>query len=299
MKNFLNTNYNIIVDKIYKTKGDLFFFTNNTKIYIVSIDENDLNNITEQVKVSNALARNQVTINTILLNKYGSYFSKYKEKTVILIIVNDNEKNKLYYSELLKLQNYNENYFILEKINLITEWESEIDILENELMEYNKENRIVQNSFNYYVGLAELALQFYKHNTINKNIKYCIGHYRLTDFNRKNFNNPLFLKKIDNSYDVANYIKHKLYFETIDFEEIYEICQNNTIDTECLISCLLYPTYYFNNLKAFLKSNDDRENDNIKKIKHIINKQKKLEDLFVFLRNQLKNEKIVEIFNWL
>ena len=55
IKNEIQDNYNLKIDKIYKNENESYFFVNDKKIYIKSVGESNEKEIDELIKLTNDL----------------------------------------------------------------------------------------------------------------------------------------------------------------------------------------------------------------------------------------------------
>lgn len=294
MKNFLNYYYDLFPKKVYLSEDELFFFAKGYKFYIVRCDNKD---IEKNICLYNNLLLNGFMINSFFSNKDGKYLTKFKNKNIVLIKVNGIENDELMYDDILKLRKISIG-FNLERINLIEEWTKEIDILENEFSEYNKEYIIVKDSFDYFVGCAENAIQLYKKCSNNSldNENLSIGHFNCGLLNMKSFLNPMFLSYIDFDYEQVNYIKYKFFNNKINYEEL-NIIISNCKNPGILFACLLYPSYYLFLLKKLVSSNNKALMQN--EIVNYLNKNKSYIEFLISFKNKLKNIKEINLIDWI
>ena len=294
MKNFLNYYYDLFPETVYLSEDELFFFAKGYKFYIVRCDNRD---IEKNICLYNNLLLNGFIINSFFSNKDGKYLTKFKNKNIVLIKVNGIEKDELMYDDILKLRKISIG-FNLERINLIEEWTKEIDMLENEFSEYNKEYIIVKDSFDYFVGCAENAIQLYKKCSNNSldNENLSIGHFNCGVLNMKSFLNPMFLSYVDFDYEQVNYIKYKFFNNKINYEEL-NIIISNCKNPGILFACLLYPSYYLFLLKKLASSNNKELIQN--EIVNYLNKNNSYIDFLIFFKNKLKNIKDINLIDWI
>ncbi len=294
MKNFLNYYYDLFPKIIYLSKNEVFFFEQDFKFYIVQCDNRD---IEKNVCIYNDLFLHGIIINSIVSNKDGKYVTKFKNKNIVLIKVNGIEKDELMYDDILNLKKISMR-FDLTRTNLIEEWTKEIDTLENELLEYNKEFAVVRDSFDYYVGCAENAIQLYKNFSNNNlgNENLSIGHFNCGMLNMKAFLNPFFLSYVDFYYEQANYIKYKFFNNKIDYEEL-NIIINNCKNPEILFACLLHPSYYLFLLKKLVSS--DNKGFILDEIIYYLKKNNKYNEFLIFFKNKIKNIKEISLLDWI
>ena len=287
MKNFILLNYNIEVDKIY---SDKYFFVNDEKIYIIRTNKKD-KEIDYLAALSNELFLNGIKVNTFIINNEKKYFTKKDNINIVLLRVNEYE-NDFNINDIIRFQNINSD---LENVNIIDKWSKTIDDLENELVDYNEEYQLIQNSIDYFIGMGENAISLlnnHKDKIVNDSIGHLIN-YKV--FNRCILNNPFNFIKINKMYDIANYIKYKLLTNRVDYDEIDIIINNNSdIENIYLFSCMMFPNIYFDLVNNIIKENETEETLN-----KIINIIKDHRILLINMRNSMKNVKDVKLITWL
>lgn len=287
MKNFILLNYNIEVDKIY---SDKYFFVNDEKIYIIRTNKKD-KEIDYLAALSNELFLNGIKVNTFIINNEKKYFTKKDNINIVLLRVNEYE-NDFNINDIIRFQNINSD---LENVNIIDKWSKTIDDLENELVDYNEEYQLIQNSIDYFIGMGENAISLlnnHKDKIVNDSIGHLIN-YKV--FNRCILNNPFNFIKINKMYDIANYIKYKLLTNRVDYDEIDIIINNNSdIENIYLFSCMMFPNIYFDLVNNIIKENETEETLN-----KIINIIKDHRILLINMQNSMKNVKDVKLITWL
>lgn len=287
MKNFILLNYNIEVDKIY---SDKYFFVNDEKIYIIRTNKKD-KEIDYLASLSNELFLNGIKVNTFIINNEKKYFTKKDNINIVLLRVNEYE-NDFNINDIIRFQNINSD---LENVNIIDKWSKTIDDLENELVDYNEEYQLIQNSIDYFIGMGENAISLlnnHKDKIVNDSIGHLIN-YKV--FNKCILNNPFNFIKINKMYDIANYIKYKLLTNRVDYDEIDIIINNNSdIENIYLFSCMMFPNIYFDLVNNIIKENETEETLN-----KIINIIKDHRILLINMQNSMKNVKDVKLITWL
>jgi hypothetical protein len=291
MKDLLFLNYDIIIDKIYYKDNEKCFFVNNYKINILEVNKDDLEHITKLISLTNNLY-NTITVNTFILNNRDSFFTKYNNKYIILY-KNNNIGNVFCLNDIYKFWSINNN---LDNYDILDEWVKEVDQIEEKLIMFNMEFKTVQNSANYYIGMAENAIQLLNdyRNSIN-NYNDSIGHklsYRLFDNN--DLYNPFTFIKTNKMYDISNYIKYSFFQNTIDYNEIELLFRNGTDYENLFLFCnLMYPSVYFDLIKnVFLEKESET------KIDSIIKNRKKYIKLLSFCKKIVKSNKNIKLINW-
>ncbi|MBO7536368.1 MAG: hypothetical protein J6T34_04455, partial [Bacilli bacterium] len=133
-------------------------------------------------------------------------------------------------------------------------WEQKLDYYEYQISELGLKYKKLRNSFSYYSGLCECAINLL--NYVNyDNVRMNIAHYRIGK-RIDEFMNPLNIT-IDNiTRDIAEYLKSNMITE-FDF--------NLTNDEYILLMArILYPSYYFDVYDKIIKEDiEEKEIDNI------------------------------------
>ena len=269
MKEIISENYNLKIEKIYSKNGEMYFFVNAYKIIIkkVLISEPE---IISTVKISNKLYENNYKINTIIVNKKGEYITKIKNENIVLMRENT-VVEKVNLATILSIYGIRINDSLTQQGN--TENYSKIvDDIEQQIITYNKELQNIQNSMDYFIGLAENSIQllnFYNENKkTKKNTGIIINSNNIRTAFEKEFYNPLNIQIGEKELTIANYFKWKIYTDYIDFDELEEL-KKEKINYTLLLAYLLFPNFYFNDVKMIMDSKIDE-----KSINKYINKNK-------------------------
>jgi len=127
-------------------------------------------------------------------------------------------------------------------------WEEKIDYYEYQMNQLGFKYKILKESFSYYVGLSECAINLL--NYVNKkNIKFSICHKRINyKENMDDFLNPLNIIIDNRTRDMAEFFKVNYINDNIDTENVLNYLNILDLDyNECLLllARLIYPSYYF------------------------------------------------------
>lgn len=292
MKHLIYNNYNIVVDTIYKKNNQYFFYIQNNKIYIIKYYGNE-KELHELFNLTNYLYQKKIFVNTFILNNNNEFYVKKDNYYVVLLKSNEVE-SKINLYDISKFFNIDTK---LESINIINEWSDEIDKLEKELIEYNNEYPIIQNSIDFFIGMGENAIELLSNyeKEIYKN-NDSIGHrlnYKL--FEDNTINNPFLFVKVNKMYDVSNYIKYNFINNCLDYQELdYILKKCNEYEKIYLYSCLLYPSVYFNIVKEILLKEEKED-----KIINIINNIDNYLSLLIYCKSQIKDNSNIKVIDWL
>lgn len=294
MKETINYYYGVYPDKIYDINNGCYFYFNDTKYYFL-LFERSTKDIDLLVKITNDLYNKKVSVNTFIKNNKNLFLSDVSGRNYVLIRVNNIEEDKcnlndlLYFNNLLILQEpYDPNWGEL--------WMKKVDVFENELADLNNEYPIIQDSFSYYVGLSENAISYYLDVENLKDVKINLNHKRITKKLYSGFlNNPLYFTFDYEVRDLAEYIKVNFFEDTLNIEEVFDIIDNYSKSSLMLLcSRLLFPSYYFDNVKDIFENN---VSENI--LYKYINKIEEYEDFLSTIFNYINKKYNIPKIEWL
>lgn len=297
MKKIINNYYNLYPDKIYKKEKNItYFFINNNKFNLVEIDRKK-EDIEEQIKISNTLYYKNIKVNTFIKNKKNNFITTINNKNYILLKINEYEETEV---QLRDIINFDKS--IVQKSgnmreNMINNWKLRVDLIEKQVIEYNKEFPIIKKSINYFLGLAENAISYANNIKNEKNEKIVLSHTRLRKkLNVQTIYNPLLFIMDYNSRDVSSYLKMNYVNETNILDELEEAIFNKeftAFEINILYSRMLYPDYYFDEIEEIIYHRKNEE-----KIRKIIRNIKKYEKMLIELHIMLKKYINIEPVEW-
>lgn len=274
MKNIINFYYNLFPDNVIQQDSIFYFWIGENKYYFVPF----INDEKKVLKIYEKFLSENKKINKIIINKDGSLITKYKNNNYSLIMVDCLE------NEIVQLNEFF-NMLIDEKgFEWSNVWEQKIDYFEYQVNQRALGKDNILNSFSYYVGLGENAIQYY--NFIDKKDAFVgVQHKRIYANNYEiNYYNPLNMIIDYSVRDLAEYIKFSFFFGDFDknkiFKYIDELNLNNSM-FNLLYARLLFPTYYFDYYEKFINDEVDETNLLI-----VIKKSKKYEE---FLKEMYLN----------
>ena len=143
--------------------------------------------------------------------------------------------------------------------------------IKNDYYEFNKEqNKYLNESKEYYVGLAENALEFIKINGIK---------FEEAKISKLNISKGLYPDNVIidcEEREIAETIKYNFFSDNINYKEIEELIKGK--DIKKILARLLYPNYYFDIYDEFINGKE-----NINKIKKLVSKIKKYEEFISYI----------------
>lgn len=290
IKKVIEENYSIKIDKIYlDKKGEKYFFINDRKIYIKEINEEILKVVNNLVELSNTMYNEKKPTETFLLSKNGKYVIDYKNKKMALLMVNDAENIELDYLNIINnMIKVDKNE--IRKYNGYNEWEEKVDMLENKIIEYNKEYSMIMKYVNYYIGLAENAIQLIKETDFGDN-KY-LGHLLPENiYEYKNYANPLLYVETMKTFDIASYFRYCFYNDKINYDELekMKLLLDNENDKKQFLAIIMYPREIIENIENILNEKEEE-----KKVNEYFLKTDRFEKFIAYVQYNIINANYIK-----
>lgn len=274
MKNAINYYYNLYPNDIHQTEKGYYFFINNTRYFLTKYldDPKIIQNI---YNIHLHLLNQHFYVHPIILNNQNQIITTINNEPYILMIT-------IYYKNKINLNDI--IYFLktpartdIKTPNWGELWANKNDYLEYQISMLGQNHPLLRESFSYYIGLGETAIQLV--NSIDKtNIPKVYAHKRLKKTDHQyDLYNPLNLTIDYQVRDIAEYLKNKFFSgENIEKELTYYLNNTKLSVQEYLLflARLIYPTYYFDLYEEIITNRiDDIE------IKKIIDKSQEYEIL--------------------
>lgn len=260
MKNVILYNYNLEVKELLLLEeGDYSFYVDYDKFYMMKL-RRPKEDIEEIKKIIEKMPRD---FHKVVLNRFSSIYTSFENEEYVLLKVVGAEHNELDLSDILKEQKrFDLDKSTIDRTNWGKLWEAKVDYLEYQVSELATPHKIIKNSFSYYVGLAENAIEYF--NLLNpsgigtyvarRRIKcpeYAVDYY-----------NPLELVVDYRVRDIASYLKAVFFNREGGLREV-DILVNkdflSPLEYNLLFARLLYPSYYFDTMQGVLERNVDEE----------------------------------------
>ena len=285
MKNYINYYYNINVVNIQQ-KGKNYYFKINDKTYnFIVVLENSITKNTYEL--NSYLVCNNFPVHKIILNVNNEIISKINENLYVLLELTE-KKVELNLNNVFLYNNINIQNYKMRTKDWGMLWSEKLDYFEYQISQIGKKYPILRESFNYFLGLGELAISIVN-NTDRNRIYYSLSHKRIEDLC-----DPLSLIIDIRVRDVCEYFKYKFFNnENIDDELNFFITNNSLMENEknLFLARMLFPTYYFDMYEKIIKG--EIEEIEIKKIIVKVNDyEKNLRKIYNNFNNNLH-------INWL
>ena len=262
--------YNLNNINIYKSK-ECIKIKDNNKEYIFYKIYNP-----QRIIEINDILKNQTEYYKIIKNINNEIITIYKENYYVLLEINNSYK---ILSKNIILNNRDYLNYLINQSNWTYLWSKKNDYYES----ININNKYIKETINYYIGLAENAIEFIKYNDIYTNSIF------ICNCNKNNLYNPLNIVLDCKEREVGEIIKNEFFYNEISKEEI--INKLNNYNLKKVIARLLYPNYYFDIVDEFINNKIDEN-----KLKNILSKQSKYEKLIMEISKYDEN---IIIPNWI
>ena len=187
MKNLLYYYYGISPMYIYNEEENYYFSINQIKYVFAPVVNKNINLL---VDLSNFLYNKNIMVHTFIINKENNYIVNYNNINYALLRVNCNDSKKIKLKDIIEFNNILVNS---NSRNYIELWSNEVDDIEEEIIDFNKEYELITDTINYYIGLCENAIEYYKDNVNNENVSVSINHLNINcNMTFLDFFNPFF-----------------------------------------------------------------------------------------------------------
>ena len=293
MKNVINYYYNLYPETIFQNAESYYFFINNIRYTFIKYKE-EIEKINSIYNMHLDILNKKKYVHPIILNKDQQPLTFINNTPYILL-------QTIYYGSKVTINNIIDfsNITVNESNQLSWSelWSIKNDYLEYQIRMLGKKHPIIRDSFGYFMGLAETAIQLV--NTTERiKVPYTYAHKRINK-NSETFDlyNPINIIIDIKIRDIAEYFKQS-FFDGENIEEDLSYYLNNTKLTMyeyiMFLSRMLYPTYYFDSFEEIIENKKDE-----KKLCDIINKTNEYERLIKKIYKYYKNILNIVSIEWL
>ncbi len=304
MKEIINYYYNFDLTEVTENNNYTSFKYNGEEFYFVFFNRT-MEELEDLVEIINELKFKGIRVHDIILNRESSLVTKVGDNLYILLKLNAYKDENINFISLcefsnkLKLNSYNSKLY---RNNWGELWSKKIDYFEYQIKELGKDKQIILDSFSYYIGLAENAIQYV--NKINKVIgiseldNVTLSHRRIFYPNTSlNFLNPLsFIFDLE-VRDIAGYLKVEFWHgedSLLDLKTYLKMKRLTPYEYHMLYARLLYPSYYFDIYEDIMNNDGDEE-----KLIPIINKANDYEQFLKEAYYEINKYTNLERIDWL
>lgn len=275
MKNIIEYFYNLKIDTLHKNRNRYEFEINKNRYYLVLAYryEKELEQIENLIKDNKNFDQIIRNINSKLITNINGKNYLLLEKSNKKTSIEDELLN--YYKVLLPSQ----LYFNIDRTDWVYLWSEKIDYIEYQKIHLKGEYPLLEESINYFIGMAENAIMYVRNcfKEDNNLDDLVLSHKRIIS---KEFNSPINLIVDHRSRDISEYLKYLFFTNDYDYIKINQYLQKLNLNSymyKLLYGRMLFPTFYFDKY-------DDIVNKN-KSEKEILTILKKVEAYEDFLKN--------------
>ena len=228
MKNAIMYYYNLVPNNIRLINKYVKFNVDNT-FYVLEKVERNPNEIDEIYNLSNYLLQINVLCHQIILNINNQIITIINDEPYVLMKVFVESDKLINEEDLLNFLNIiidSNQYTKIKRNNWLGLWSNKIDYLEYQVSQFGKKYMLIRDSFSYYIGLAENAIQFLK--GLNQNVILTVSHLRIKkDYTMYDLYNPLEFIIDTRVRDLAEYYKQRFYSNNLNYLNIEKNIYNN------------------------------------------------------------------------
>lgn len=275
LKNIIEYFYNLKIDTLHKNRNRYEFEINKNRYYLVLAYryEKELEQIENLIKDNKNFDQIIRNINSKLMTNINGKNYLLLEKSNKKTSIEDELLN--YYKVLLPSQ----LYFNIDRTDWVYLWSEKIDYIEYQKIHLKGEYPLLEESINYFIGMAENAIMYVRNcfKEDNNLDDIVLSHKRIIS---KEFNSPINLIVDHRSRDISEYLKYLFFTNDYDYIKINQYLQKLNLNSymyKLLYGRMLFPTFYFDKY-------DDIVNKN-KSEKEILTILKKVEAYEDFLKN--------------
>lgn len=293
MKNAINYYYNLYPSDIHQTEKGYYFIIDQTRYFFTKYKEN-LNDIKKIYDMHIRLLNQNIYVHPIVLNNQNQILTYINNEPYILMIT-------IYYEKNINVNDI--NYFNQLNIRTLNYpnwgelWAKKNDYLEYQITMLGKKHPLLLESFSYYIGLGETAIQLF--NSLEKtNVTLVYAHKRINAFDKEyDLYNPLNLIVDYKVRDIAEYLKSRFFSGENIINDLTYYLNNvrlSTYEYLLFLARLIYPTYYFDLYEEIIT---DRKKD--EEIKKIIDRVDDFEKIIKLVYNYYKTFLPISKIEWL
>lgn len=193
----LNKNYKIAIDNYFEHDNGIVFTLNGCNyFYLSTVYDEDYLNMLADITLE---LKNRIKLHEFVLNKDGKILSDGYVLLKMHGFIDEIDLNDVR-KFIIPVNSKYHKYFV----NMIDFWHKKIDYLELQVIELCN-NKLINNSFDYYLGIAEMLLIYLGH--YNNNYDLYLSHKVFKSLSNIDFYNPLNIT-FDSKYrDLAYYIR--------------------------------------------------------------------------------------------
>lgn len=260
MKNAINYFYNLYIEDIRKINKKYFFQIKNIQYLFMQCDRTT-EEVKELYKLSLFLIQHKIPCHQFVFNRNNTIITNINNDQYVLLIIHDNSDRNINTDDIQKLSNISVPTSILDRTNWYQMWQSKIDYIEYQMSQFGRKHLLINDSFNYYIGLAEIAISILQYVPKESSKTISIAHRRIKyNTNIIEFYNPLNFIVDYKFRDIIEYYKSQFFNHNLSLNEVLRYLQISNLNQYELIiafSRFIFPTYYFDLFEEIIIDNLD------------------------------------------
>ena len=263
MKNAINYYYNLYPETIHQTEKGYYFIVNQARYFLTKY-LNDPKEIQKTYNMHLTLLNQNFYVHPIILNIQNQILTYINNEPYILMLTIYYE-GKITIDEILYFEKPMINTSKIPNWGEL--WSQKNDYLEYQISQLGKSHPLIIESFSYYIGLGETAIEFV--NSLEKtNINLVYAHKRIeADYTKLDLYNPLNITIDYSVRDISEYLKSKFFSGQDITEDLIKYLNTKKLSTYeyfLFLARMIYPTYYFDLYEEIIT--DHQKDEAIKKI---------------------------------
>lgn len=276
MKNVVMYFYDLEPKDIHQT-GKTYRFMVGDKTYLFFPSYRSVKEVEQLDSLCMFLSYFSFPLHTIVLNKQGKKLTFYQDENYILLELIGDYQDPISFMDILSFQDTvieTNSYPSLLRNDWYTLWTQKIDYFEYQVNQFGKKHPIIRESFSYFCGLAENAIQYTR---LMQDDHLCLSHHRMKrNMKKLEFYNPLNIIVDYKVRDIAEYFKDQFFYGYLPFEEVEYVLEYQLKEKEYIsfYTRMLFPSFYFDIYEDILANQK-----NEKELLPIIHKTEQYEQL--------------------
>ena len=292
MKNIIEYFYNLKIDTLHKNTNRYEFEIDKNRYYLILSYRYE-----KELKQIENLIKNNQNFDQIIHNINSKLITNISGKNYLLL-KKSNKKTSIedeilnYYKILLPTQ----LYFNIDRTDWVYLWSEKIDYIEYQKTNLKGEYPLLEESINYFIGMAENAIMYIRNcfNENNDSDDIVLSHKRITN---KEFNSPINLIVDHRSRDISEYLKYLFFNNNYDYIKISQYLQKLNLNNymyRLLYGRMLFPTFYFDKYDDIVNKNESE-----KEILIILKRVEAYEDFLKNIYSIINQNTAIKKVDWL
>lgn len=288
MKNTLMYYYNfneITIIKHYK----ITYIKDDQNLYIFC----RVQNINETIEIYN-ITKNIPGFYKFKINKHGDIFTPYNDNTYVLLKIPKNNYNLNWFKKPIKIINQSQKNY-LDRTNWYDLWTKKTDYFEYQHIHIKGKYKTIDESINYYVGMAENAISYISYISMqnNESESKTICHRRIVP----NAWDPLSCVIDYKERELSEYLKYIFMnneYQNVDIAKTIEEFNCTEYGLQLLAGRMLYPSFYFDTCEKII---NEREEES--KLVSIIKRSEEYEEYVANIFSIINDKNKIKNIDWL